>query len=278
MEHFSKQDLQLKPIGFVRCGKQVKFEALHQPNETATEINSLELLPGHSFEQALQDLKGFSRIWLLWWFHRNETWKPLVQPPRGPKHKRGVFATRSPHRPNALGLTPVQLLEIKGRTLFLGPSDLIDGTPVFDIKPYIPAYDAFPNEKSGWTGEMDALYARAPEFEVEFSALANEQALWLLQKWNIDFRPRIVELLQRDPLPQRTRRIKKHSGGAWMIGCGAWRAVFEVTQKLVQICSLEPGFPLRFLIDEGRAGLPDQEAQLDFLKHWPEQTAAAVTK
>jgi tRNA (Thr-GGU) A37 N-methylase len=66
-------------------------------------------------EQALQDVAGFDRVWLLWWFHRNETWRPLVLPPRGPSQRRGVFATRSPHRTNPLGMTPVRLLGVEAR-------------------------------------------------------------------------------------------------------------------------------------------------------------------
>lgn len=266
------QPLTLQPIGFIRSSMSVKFDARHQPDETAAEQHFLELLPGHSFEQALQDLSGFSRIWLIWWFHRNDTWKPLVQPPRGPVQKRGVFATRSPHRPNPLGITAVQLLGIQGRTLILGPSDLVDGTPVFDIKPYIPAYDAFPDESSGWTGEVDALHQQPPQWTVCYSDLAAAQADWLAYEWSIDFRPRLEEILSRDPSPHRTRRIKRHPGGSWMIGCGAWRAVFSITEQTVHITALEPGYPARFLHDPARTDMPDREAQSSFLLLWPENS------
>ncbi len=104
----------MRPIGFIRSPKRVKFQARHQPEETEEDRSILELLPGSDHEQSLRDLAGFSRVWLLWWFHRNTTWRPLVLPPRGPAKKRGVFATRSPHRPNPLGLTPVQLIAVEG--------------------------------------------------------------------------------------------------------------------------------------------------------------------
>lgn len=270
-------ELTLRPIGFIRTCKQVKFQARHQPLEREPERNILELVPGKNFEQALQDLAGFSRVWLVWWFHRNTDWRPRVMPPRGPAKRRGVFATRSPHRPNPLGLTPVQLLEVKGRKLILGACDLVDGTPVFDIKPYIPSYDAFPDAAAGWIDAVDAALEAPPQFTVDFAPLAETQAHWLQAGWEVDFRARLVELLARDPRPHRTRRITSRRGtGLFVIGCGAWRAVFSVAGRAVTVRAIEPGYPARFLNDPAKAdGLPDREAQLAFLKKWPEQDATA---
>jgi tRNA (adenine37-N6)-methyltransferase len=269
-------ELTLRPIGFIRTHKRVKFQARHQPAEAEPERNLLELLPGSNYEQALHDLAGFSRIWLVWWFHRNTEWRTRVLPPRGPARRRGVFATRSPHRPNPLGLTPVQLIEVKGRKLILGACDLVDGTPVFDIKPYIPAYDSFPQETAGWIDEVEAALEVAPQFTVQFSPLAEIQARWLQDGWQIDFRPRLIELLSRDPSPHRTRRITRRGIAEYVIGCGAWRAVFTFGEKTVSVQSLEPGYPLRFLNDPARiAGLPDREAQLAFFARWPSRLSEA---
>ncbi len=263
--------LTLHPVGYIRSEKAVKFDARHQPAEQMEESSVLELEPGHSYEQALQDLSGFDRVWLVWWFHRNTTWRPLVQPPRGPVGKRGVFSTRSPHRPNPLGLTAVRLLAVEGRRLLLGPCDLVDGTPVFDIKPYIPEYDAFPSASSGWVGEVSRSHTAPPAFDVRLSPLALGQCEWLQSAWEIDFRPRMTELLSRDPSPHRTRRIKRHArSGHWMIGCGAWRAVFTLEDGVVHILVIEPGYPRRFLEDPARGDMPDKEAQLAFLARWPE--------
>src|SRR5471030_3061060 len=107
--------LTLRPIGHIRTRQQVKFQAGHQPAAAAEARNEVELLADCGYEQALQDLAGIERIWLLSWFHRNDGWRPLVLPPRGPSRRRGVFATRSPHRPNPLGLTSVALLGVDGR-------------------------------------------------------------------------------------------------------------------------------------------------------------------
>ena len=262
--------LSLKPIGFIRTAKRVKFQALHQPDEAEPESNVLELLPGLNFEQALQDVAGFDRVWLLWWFHRNETWRPLVLPPRGPSQRRGVFATRSPHRPNPLGMTPVRLLGVKGRTLLLGACDLVDGTPVFDVKPYVPAYDSFPEAKAGWIDEVDEAVNAPAQFTVTFSEHADAQARWLRETHQVDFAPRLVELLSRDPSPHRTRRIRKRASGAFEIGCGAWRAEFAVDGREVTVRALETGYPLRFLTREGYEDIPDRDAQMAFLERWPE--------
>ena len=262
--------LTLKPIGFIRTGKRVKFEARHQPIDGEEETNVLELLPGSNFEQALKDIEGFDRVWLLWWFHRNDTWRPLVLPPRGPSKRRGVFATRSPHRPNPLGMTPVRLLGVEGRTLLLGACDLVEGTPVFDVKPYVPAYDSFPEAKAGWIEEVDALTEAPATFTVSFAEIAETQARWLRDEWRVDFTARLNELLSRDPSPHRTRRIRKRPSGGFEIGCGAWRAAFSVDEKNVTVNALETGYPMRFLTREGYEAVPDREAQMAFLERWPE--------
>ena len=80
----SSEELALTPIGHIRCGKTLKFNARHQPNEQLPETNVLELIPGDKYVKALKDLDGFDRIWLLWWFHRNQDWRPEVLPPGAP--------------------------------------------------------------------------------------------------------------------------------------------------------------------------------------------------
>jgi tRNA-Thr(GGU) m(6)t(6)A37 methyltransferase TsaA len=261
--------LTLQPIGYLRTRQQVKFQAGHQPSAAAEERNELELLAGCDYESALRDLAGFDRVWLLWWFHRNEGWRPLVLPPRGPVQRRGVFATRSPHRPNPLGLTPVPLIGIKGRTLLLGPCDLVDGTPIFDLKPYVPAFDSFPDSRAGWIDEVDAEMRAPAKFTVHLLPAAEEQARWLRENWGIDFIPRMAELLSRDPSPHRTRRIKRRSATRTEISCGAWRAVFSVEGTAIQVRALTTSYPMSFLTREGYDAVPDRDAQVAFLARWP---------
>lgn len=148
-----------RPIGILRSPYSRRIDAPHQSTVVAgTEtgeaaIATLELAEWLD-EKVIQDLSGFERIWLIFAFHLNEGWKNTVKPPRGGP-KRGVLATRSPHRPNAIGLSAVELLKIEGRTLHLNGVDLLDGTPVLDIKPYVPYADAFPGSKAGWIDALD---------------------------------------------------------------------------------------------------------------------------
>lgn len=260
--------LTLRPIGFVRSGKSEKFAARHQPLEGSTESSVLEWTDPAAMREAVQDLDGFTRIWLVWWFHRNRGWRPLVLPPRGPARRRGVLATRSPHRPNPLGLTAVRLLGVTARGLVLGPCDLVEGTPVFDVKPYIPAYDAFPSERAGWMDAVEQEESGGPAYQLDWAPVASEQAAWLHSAWNLDFRTRLEEILSRDPTPHRTRRIVRR-GPLLEIACGAWRAWFDVDGSVVRIHSLRVGFPRRFLLDPTRTQVPDREAQLAFLARWP---------
>ena len=105
-------------------------------------------------ERALKDLEDFERIWLIYVFDRNDGWRSTVKPPRGGP-KRGVLATRSPHRPNAIGLSAVKVEKIEGKVLHLFGVDLLDNTPILDIKPYVPYADAFPNSAAGWIDALD---------------------------------------------------------------------------------------------------------------------------
>ena len=109
----------------------------------------IELFPGRNLEHAIEDLAGWERIWVIFWFHLNPGWRPKVLPPRSTSGRKGVLATRSPHRPNPLGLSAVRLLRIEGLNLHVQGVDMIDGTPVLDIKPYVPYSDAFAQSGSG---------------------------------------------------------------------------------------------------------------------------------
>lgn len=149
-----------RPIGTLHSPYTRRIDAPHQSTvvqgtETGEPAQATLELAAWLDEQVLQDLAGFERIWLLFAFHRSDGWKNTVKPPRGGP-RRGVLATRSPHRPNSIGLSAVELLKIEGRSLQLRGVDLLDGTPVLDIKPYIPYADAFPSSKAGWIDKLDA--------------------------------------------------------------------------------------------------------------------------
>jgi tRNA-Thr(GGU) m(6)t(6)A37 methyltransferase TsaA len=263
----SESSLSLKPIGIVRTSLELKFDAPHQPDKTSRDENIIELLPGHDFEQALSDLKGFDYIWLIWWFHKNKNWKPMVLPPRGKEKRRGVFATRSPHRPNPIGLTAVPLISITGRKITIGPCDLVDGTPILDIKPYITSADCFSSARQGWIEEIEKERLASPEYTVTYSKKAASQLKWLKSN-KINFIERAEELLKADPSPHRTRRITKSPGGLFRMGCGAWRMYFSVKGGKVAIKYIEPGYPPKSLLGKDSKNVPHCKEQLAFLKEF----------
>lgn len=153
--------ISMQVIGHIHSPYTERFGTPRQPGITQQVLEdrsldaSIELVNGHNFEQALAGLQGFERIWVLSWMHLNDGWKPTVIPPRGPKERQGVFATRSPHRPNPIALSCLKLTKIVGRTLHVNGIDLLDGTPILDIKPYVPYADAFEDVKAGWLDNLE---------------------------------------------------------------------------------------------------------------------------
>ncbi len=146
-------EITMQPIGVVHSSYKERFAVPRQPSLDDPLPALIELNGGMNLDQALKDLDGFSHIWVLYWMHLNQGWNPTVIPPRGPKKRRGLFATRAPHRPNSIGLSAVRLTKVEGRTLHVQGHDMLDGTPVLDIKPYLPYADAFPEAESGWVSE-----------------------------------------------------------------------------------------------------------------------------
>jgi tRNA-Thr(GGU) m(6)t(6)A37 methyltransferase TsaA len=158
-------EVRLRPIGVVRSPYRQRFGTprqavvtegtLGEAEQDATiELNS-EVVPA----AALGGLDGFERMWIVSLFHLNQGWNPTVVPPRGPRVRRGVLATRAPHRPNHIGLSCVRVIRVEGHVVHVRGIDLLDGTPVLDLKPYVPYADAFPDAAAGWldglTGRMD---------------------------------------------------------------------------------------------------------------------------
>lgn len=189
------------PIGIVHSPFREKFAIPRQPRLVAVETE-IEILPPYDRDEALTGLEAFSHVWIVFLFHEcmDKGWRPTVRPPRLGGNKRlGVFATRSTFRPNAIGLSAVELAGFgreKGKLMVrVRGADLLDGTPVLDIKPYIPYSDAIPEAKGGFAPEP-------PEraLEVHFSPDA-DRALTAVEKDYPEFRALIRELLSYDPRP-----------------------------------------------------------------------------
>ncbi len=149
--------IEMQAIGVVHSTYHERFSTPRQATLDHPEPAQIHLNAGLNFEQAVKDLDGFSHIWVIYWMHLNKGWNPTVMPPRGPKVRRGLFSTRAPHRPNSIGLSAVRLKKISGRTLHIEGHDMLDGTPVLDIKPYIPYADMIPDASSGWVAESGLI-------------------------------------------------------------------------------------------------------------------------
>lgn len=154
---------QFKIIARIRSDFPDRFGIPRQSGLAPDLTARLVMEPDYRNTDAFRGLEGFSHLWLLWGFSRTArgSWSPTVRPPRlGGRKRIGVFATRSPYRPNAIGLSSVRLLEVQygtreGPVLLLSGADLLDGTPVYDIKPYLAYTDSHPEASGGFTAEQD---------------------------------------------------------------------------------------------------------------------------
>jgi tRNA-Thr(GGU) m(6)t(6)A37 methyltransferase TsaA len=142
-----RPEIVLRPIGVIRSPHRTPVGT---PVQSAYAENvDGEVVVDESFASALADIEGFDRLWLIYRFDRAGPFRPRVVPYRDTQ-ERGLFATRAPTRPNPIGLSVVQLLGRKGNVLRVRGLDILDGTPLLDIKPYVPEFDAFPDSNAGW--------------------------------------------------------------------------------------------------------------------------------
>lgn len=232
------ESLTLRPIGVVRSPFHELMQAPRQPLRGRGAAGSIELFPRTGFEHALEDLGAFRYIWVLFWFDQSTGFRPKVQPPRSEK-RRGLFATRSPHRPNPIGLSPVELTAIEGLRLSVRDLDMIDGTPVLDIKPYIPYVDSIPGASSGW---LDAEHAAdpLPPHEVTFAPRAREQLEFLAAR-GVALEAPVRAVLELGPQPHAYRRIRR-DGDAGVLAHKAWRLDFAVSGRRMEVTNIRTGY------------------------------------
>ncbi|MBS1962207.1 MAG: tRNA (N6-threonylcarbamoyladenosine(37)-N6)-methyltransferase TrmO [Bdellovibrionales bacterium] len=202
------------PIGVIRTAFAEKFGIPRQPGMVAEAKGVIELDRHPFFAIAVDKLETFSHLWVLFVFHEHgaRDWKPSIRPPRlGGRKKVGVLASRSPHRPNPIGLSAVKLDRIektpKGVRIHVSGVDLLDGTPILDVKPYIPFADSIADANAGWAAEP------IEKFPVEFTekslaSLDRHERRIRAQKNDdsIDVRRMIVEMLELDPRPASQKR------------------------------------------------------------------------
>ena len=232
-------DFQFAQIGVIRSPYKEKFAVPRQPGLVKNGGGELHLLPPYNQADAVRGLENFSHLWILFVFHQTMAggWRPTVRPPRlGGNARMGVFATRSTFRPNPIGMSLVELKGIRCQkehvVLELGSLDLVDGTPVVDIKPYLPFAEALP--------EASASYAQqAPQAEVAVSFTPETEARLLdLEKRYPRLKVFISEVLARDPRP--AYRKEEDPGKTYAV----WLLDFNVRWRVIssgfEVFSLEP--------------------------------------
>ena len=258
--------LVLTPIGYVRAPLGSKVEAARQPRAGRGAAGRIELLAGRNFEHALADLDAWDYIWVLFWFDRNAGWRPKVLPPRSRTGRKGVFATRSPHRPNPLGLSAVRLLRIEGLTLHVRDLDMLDGTPVLDLKPYVPYTDAIAGASSGWLEGYASGSSPDPiaEYAVEWNAVAAERAAWVEQRTGLPLRERATATLTLGPEPHPYRRIRRGPNG-FTLAVKEWRLRFTVAGRAVSVTAVSSGYRATQVAAGGELAV-----HREFRERWPD--------
>ena len=208
-----------------------KFGLPRQSGLAKNMLSTIVFEKEYQVPEALRGLDGYSHLWLLWEFHqaKRESWSPTVRPPRlGGNTRMGVFATRSPFRPNPIGLSCVKLEEIKktaehGYVLIVSGADLMDGTPIFDIKPYLPYADCHPEATGGFAQDVmgHALKVKFPEE-------------WL-EKIPEDRRETLLSILEQDPRPG----YQQDPGRIYGFAYGQWEIKFRVEGEILTVCQVE---------------------------------------
>ncbi len=190
-----RDTLLIEPIAYIKNGYKEKFGVPRQSGLAPSVKSVIEFCEGFRDENCIRDIEQYSHLWLIWGFSKNEKqWSPTVRPPRLGGNKRvGVFATRSPFRPNSLGLSCVRLEKIEnsknGKICIVSGGDLADGTPIYDIKPYLPYVDSIPEALGGFSEDHKNDFFQV-EISQEFKGELTESQI-----------ENITELLSLDPRP-----------------------------------------------------------------------------
>mgnify|MGYP000853275296 CR=1 FL=1 len=247
----------MMPIGHVRSPLDDKASAPRQPSEAAGIHGTIELCAGRGLEDALSGIEHWDHLWVVFVFDRAEGYRPKVLPPRS-KERRGVLGTRSPHRPNPIGLSVVRLERVEGLVLHVSGLDLLDGTPVLDLKPYVAYTDSVPDAKSGWLGADPG-----PRWSIRFEPAAEQALAWLAERGETELGGRLETLLATGPEPHAYRRIRVLDDGRREIASRAWRALFRVEGRELVVEQIRSGYRPRELASPSSEELALHRAFVD---------------
>ena len=224
--------IEIQPIAYMKSDFSTKFGIPRQSGLVQELRSTIVFEPEYRNDDALRGIEDFSHLWIIWQFSQavRTQWSPTVRPPRlGGNTRMGVFATRSPFRPNNLGLSCVKLLGVEhredmGTVLHVGGADLMDGTPIFDIKPYIPYSDCHPDALGGFTDTAGDFL-----LQVNFPDA-------LLQKLPNSKRDAAIGVLSHDPRPSYQRNPERIYG----LNFAGFDIRFTVQENVLTVVEVTP--------------------------------------
>lgn len=189
---------EFEPIGVIETPFKERFGTPRQPSLVPSSWGVLRLRRDLNLYGSLEGLEGFSHAWLVFVFHENQNKmvRAKIHPPRLEGEKIGLFATRTPHRPNPIGLSAVKIERVETDTIYFSGVDLVDGTPILDLKPYLPSSDCLPQAAAGWTSSRAER-----KVTVNFSENALRDLAARVSDRSTRYRSAIQELLELDPRP-----------------------------------------------------------------------------
>ncbi len=239
----------LNPIGIFHSEMKNPYDLPRQPDDSV-HVSCIELYGKQNFEQALDSLELFDRIWVIYHFHHNNNWNPMTLPPRGSNKKIGVFSTRSPYRPNPLGLSCLKLIRCENLKLWVEGADLMDQTPILDIKPYLPSHDSFADASMGWLKDVDQQ-----KFKINFSEIVERQLLWLSSQGEEKIRTFILRQMEYEPTNSNKKRVTTLKSSAnemsvnspdqsYTLAYRTWRIDFSLREleNTVNIMKIRSGY------------------------------------
>ncbi len=229
--------ISLDPIAYFHSTSNEKADVPRQGSLSTDHLGVIRFLPGKNFEQAIEDLEGMEKIWVLFWMHQVSHWKAKVQPPREVT-KKSVFATRSPHRPNPIGLSCVTLIAVRGRELEIKDHDLLDKTPILDIKPYLAYADSFPDVKSGWLDLLSDISSNT----ICWEALPLLQMDYLKEEWQVDLYSKIESRLKYFMIPSSSNRVSFLGEEYNLLAYKEWRILFQKKALNIVILAIFSGY------------------------------------
>lgn len=254
-------EFKLRSLGIFH-GSHFSKSSLPRQGHLSGQSGYIEFESGFDHKLGLTGIEKMSHIWLIFIFHKSESApKPLVRPPRAPDQQVGVYATRSPYRPNPIGLTLAKVDKIENGKLYLSSVDLLDQTPILDIKPYVSDSDQAIHPIQGWIDQVQA-------WTFSVSDRAQQKIDWLIQNGVTEFYDVLVSQLETPPLQLDRKRIKKLDSGQWILSYRTWRILLSINelQFSSEVLDVISGYSEEELLEMDNDPYGDKGIHLEFKK------------